>query len=138
MIKCKKCGKENEDNNWKCIVCEDLLHEEVQKKVIRPSNFIMLSVIIILSGIPTGIISLVYGILVNSSFNKDEYDKAKKYSKKARLWVWVSILLGLILFVIVFKYFIHLYNQFSSMSIMQMMDLLKYGNVSIFLFTYTK
>ena len=81
MIKCKKCGKENEDNNWKCIVCEDLLHEEVQKKVIRPSNFIMLSVIIILSGIPTGIISLVYGILVNSSFNKDEYDKAKKYSK---------------------------------------------------------
>ena len=123
MLICKKCGKENDTNAWQCVVCGHNLHEEVKK--VKPKNYIVLSVLLMLSCIPTAIVSFIYGLKVNSSFVTGEYDAMETYSQKAKLWVWISFILGIILTIISMFYIMKIFNSLNPLLTKQMQDLMR-------------
>ena len=62
MIKCKRCEKENDSKLWRCEVCNELLHEEqISREKKETKNYIVFSILLILSFIPTAIISFITG-----------------------------------------------------------------------------
>ncbi|MEK6647022.1 MAG: CD225/dispanin family protein [Candidatus Firestonebacteria bacterium] len=126
MIKCKRCEKENDSKLWRCEVCNELLHEEQisREKKKKPKNYIVFSILLILSFIPTAIISFYYGLKVNSNFRAGDYDKAEVCSKKAKLWFWISIGISIILTIIFLKYILSMYNQLNPLINKQMQDIL--------------
>ena len=127
MIKCKRCGKENDSKFWRCEVCNELLHEEqipyIKKK--KPKNYIVYSILLILSFIPTALISFYYGLKVNSNFRAGDYDKADTYAKKAKFWFWISIGISIILTIIFVQYILSMYSQLNPLINKQMQDILK-------------
>ena len=127
MIKCPRCGKENESKLWRCEGCNDILHEEqiysIKKK--KPKNYLLFSLLLILSFIPTAIISFYYGLKVNYSFRAGDYDKAETCSKKAKLWFWISVGISIILTIIFIQYILSMYNQLNPLINKQMQDILK-------------
>jgi len=68
----------------------------------------------IISLIPTGIVSLIHGLRVNTFFNAGEYEKAKTSSKKAKFWVWISFWIGIILLIISIKFMIGFMRDFNA------------------------
>ncbi|OGF50986.1 MAG: hypothetical protein A2231_06420 [Candidatus Firestonebacteria bacterium RIFOXYA2_FULL_40_8] len=108
MIKCKACGKENGDNLWKCEACNFPLHDDERRPRIekpKPKNYMIVSILLILSCIPTAIVSFIYGLKVNSSFLEGKYDEAETYTRKAKTWVWISVVIGIIITIIFMMFF---------------------------------
>ena len=127
MIYCKKCGKDNEDNAWKCVACGTVLHymPQMPKPMpVKPKTYMWISVLMILSLIPTGIISMLYGFKVTRSFNAGEFEMAKVYSKKAKYWNWISFWIGIVIFIIFLKYVLGLVGQMNSMMEKSMNEML--------------
>lgn len=62
----------------------------------QPTYLIWAVVVSLLCCQITGVISLVYAALASSANSSGAYYKAKKYSETARLWIIVSIALGLV------------------------------------------
>lgn len=125
---CRKCGKENDDKFWKCEACGELLHdiEMTERRRIKPKNYLFLSVLLLLSAVPTAIISIIYGLKVNSFFNSGKYDEAEKYSKKTRFWVWISFIIGLIMTLVIIKYLNNFIGQYNTLLNEQMQDILRH------------
>lgn len=113
MIKCKSCGKENGENVWKCETCNFPLHDEprplAEKK--KPKNYIIPSVLLILSCIPTALVSFFYGMKVNSSFLNGNYTEAETYTQKAKIWIRISAGIAIVIIIIFMMYIAKLYNR---------------------------
>lgn len=121
---CQKCGSKNDDNGWKCVTCGADLHGRPEQKV-KPKNYMVLSVLLILSCIPTAIVSFIYGLKVNKSFLNGNYDEMETYSQKAKMWMWISVILGIIITLITIPYILQLFNQVNAGMDKQMRDLLR-------------
>jgi|GEM_PF-2251325 len=113
MLKCKSCGKENGDNLWKCEFCNFPLHEENKPQDVKPKpkNYMVISVLLLLSCIPTAIVSFIYGLKVNSSFLNGNYAEAETYTEKAKLWLWISVGLGIVIMLVFLVYAAEFYNK---------------------------
>lgn len=127
MIKCKSCGKENGENVWKCETCNFPLHDEprplAEKK--KPKNYIIPSVLLILSCIPTALVSFFYGMKVNSSFLNGNYTEAETYTQKAKIWIRISAGIAIVIIIIFMMYIAKLYNQMGPMMDKEIQRLLR-------------
>ena len=57
---------------------------------------------------PTGIVSIVYAAQVNGKVAAGDLAGARKASGKAKIWAWVSIVLGIILYALIYAFFYYL------------------------------
>lgn len=114
----------NDANAWKCVTCGADLHEALQAGI-KPKNYMVFSVLLFLSCIPTAVISFIYGLKVNKSFLNGDYEKMEAYQQKARMWVWISFILGIIISIIFFSYFVRTYGSLNIAIDKQMKDLLR-------------
>ena len=83
------------------------------------------SILLILSCVPTAIISFYYGLKVNSSFLNGKYDEAETYTQKAKFWIRISVAIGAILLLISLIYVARLYNEMGPVMDKEMQKLLR-------------
>ena len=121
---CRKCGMKNDDNARKCVTCSADLYE-LQKEKAKPKNYMVFSVLLLLSCIPTAIVSFIYGLKVNKSFLNGNYDAMETYSQKAKMWVWISFILGIIITLISIPYILQIYGQVNAGIDKQMKDIFR-------------
>jgi hypothetical protein len=59
----------------------------------RPSNYLTPAILTTICCCPIfGIIAIVYAAQVNGKFDRGDYAGAEASAKKARMWVWISII----------------------------------------------
>ena len=61
-----------------------------------PTNLVWAVIATVMCCQITGVIAIVYGAMTSSANSAGNYDKARRYSDIAQIWVMVSIVLGLI------------------------------------------
>lgn len=61
-----------------------------------PTNLVWAVIATVMCCQITGVIAIVYGVMTSSANSAGNYDKARRYSDIAQIWVMVSIVLGLI------------------------------------------
>lgn len=61
-----------------------------------PTNLVWAVIATVMCCQITGVIAIVYGVMTSSANSAGNYEKARRYSDIAQIWVMVSIVLGLI------------------------------------------
>lgn len=61
-----------------------------------PTNLVWAVIVTVMCCQITGIIAIVYGAMTSTANSAGNYEKARRYSDIAQIWVMVSIVLGLI------------------------------------------
>ena len=61
-----------------------------------PTNLVWAVIATVMCCQITGVIAIVYGAMTSSANSAGNYEKARRYSDIAQIWVMVSIVLGLI------------------------------------------
>ncbi|MGM9812293.1 MAG: CD225/dispanin family protein [Muribaculaceae bacterium] len=61
-----------------------------------PTNLVWAVIVTVMCCQITGVIAIVYGVMTSSANSAGNYEKARRYSDIAQIWVMVSIVLGLI------------------------------------------
>ena len=57
---------------------------------------------------PTGIVSIAYAAQVNGKVAAGDLAGARKASQNAKTWAWVSVVLGIILYALIYAFFYYL------------------------------
>ena len=105
---CTKCGKQNDDNAYKCIQCGNILqHAEAPKAVEIPNYLAQAILVTIFCCLPFGIPAIVYAAQVNGKIAAGDLTGAAETSKKAKKWSWISFGTGLG-FTIIYFFFVML------------------------------
>ena len=65
-------------------------------EVEAPTNLVWAVIVTVMCCQITGVIAIVYGAMTSSANSAGNYEKARRYSDIAQIWVMVSIVLGLI------------------------------------------
>jgi uncharacterized membrane protein YvbJ len=95
MIYCSKCGAQNEDNYFKCVKCEALLHESFGDKPYRvdeyvPDYLIWSILATLFCCLPIGIVAIVFSSQVNAKLRAGDIAGARDSSKKAKMWCLIT------------------------------------------------
>ena len=70
---------------------------------LKPNTWLWQSIVVMLCCSPLfGIIALVNAILVNSNYVGGNYEKAQRASKRAKIWMLVGLITGIIYFIVMF------------------------------------
>lgn len=70
---------------------------------LKPNTWLWQSIVITLCCSPLfGIIALVNAVQVSSFYSAGDYAKAERASRRARLWVLVGLITGIIYFIVMF------------------------------------
>ncbi|MBF0457280.1 MAG: CD225/dispanin family protein [Nitrospirae bacterium] len=96
MIYCCRCGTQNEDNYYKCVKCEALLHEAPGGRgnpaEERIPDYLVWSILTTLfCCLPVGIVAIVYSARVGTKITAGDIAGARDSSKKAKMWCWISL-----------------------------------------------
>ncbi len=68
---------------------------------LKPTNWLWQSVLVTLCCFPVfGIIALVYGFQVNPNYYAGNYDRAEHFSRRARWWTIVGLVVGAVYYVV--------------------------------------
>ena len=100
-IFCTTCGRQNIGTASHCSQCGNvLLHPQHNGKGISvgmtvPNYLVQAILVTIFCCVPFGIPAIVFAAQVNSKLEGGDYTGAVEASKKAKIWCWVSFLLGL-------------------------------------------
>jgi hypothetical protein len=111
-IFCTTCGKQNIDTASHCSQCGNvLLHPQHNGKGISVggavSNYLVQAILVtIFCCVPFGIPAIVFAAQVNSKLEGGDYAGAVEASKKAKIWCWVSFLIGLGIVVVYLSIFV--------------------------------
>ena len=93
---CPKCGTENDDYNYKCLHCDAVLRREAAAAVDVPSYLVHAILCTLFCCMPFGIVAIVYAAQTSSKSQAGDMAGAQYASEKARLWCWISFLVGLV------------------------------------------
>ena len=94
---CVTCGTGNDPDAKSCRACGAGLSFDYAE---RPhiSNHLALAILVtIFCCLPLGIASIVYAAQVNGLVASGKIDEARQASKNAKIWVWASFAIGLII-----------------------------------------
>ncbi|MDG1572414.1 CD225/dispanin family protein [Robiginitalea sp. M366] len=68
---------------------------ELSNAPAKPNNYLVLAIICtVCCCLPAGIVSIVYAAKVNETYARGEYDLAQQYSRNARTWGIVGLVVG--------------------------------------------
>jgi uncharacterized membrane protein YvbJ len=90
---CRKCGKQNDDNAFRCVGCGGELHSGLQttEPVESIPNYLVFAILTTaFCCLPFGIVAIVYASQVNGLVAAGNIQAAKDSAKKAKLWCLVS------------------------------------------------
>ena len=73
-----------------------MLQPPVTPEAEAPTNLVWAVIATVMCCQITGVIAIVYGAMTSSANSAGNYEKARRYSDIAQIWVMVSIVLGLI------------------------------------------
>jgi hypothetical protein len=98
---CRDCGTPNDDNVCKCINCGKVMAPIVDvcqtgdlQKV--PSRLAPAILTTLFCCVPFGIVAIVYAAQVNAKLAAGNSQGALEDSKKATMWCWIALGLGII------------------------------------------
>lgn len=96
---CRKCGQQNDDNNYKCVKCGEVLQQAPAAAPVVPvPNYLVQAILVTLfCCLPCGIVAIVYAAGVNGKVQAGDITGALVASGNAKTWCWVSFVLGIIL-----------------------------------------
>jgi len=93
---CRKCGAPNDDNAYKCTRCGDVLQGVTPTKI---DNHLVLAIVVtVLCCLPFGIVGIVHAAQVNARAQAGDIAGAEASARKARLWSWWGLGLGLVVY----------------------------------------
>ena len=97
---CPKCGAPNDDNTWKCVQCQTILHTAPPPVAASPPevipNYLWQAIVCtVCCCAPLGIPAIVYAAQVNSKVDQGDIEGARNASKNAKMWCWIAFGLGL-------------------------------------------
>jgi hypothetical protein len=97
---CQGCGQETKKYKINCSNCG------VRVSVPNIPTYITLSVISLFIFLPTGLVALLSSLQISSKITEGNFEDAVKYSKRARIWIVISLSLLMIYFAFtLFGYF---------------------------------
>ena len=109
---CYKCGKENESTSNYCYSCGTKLNSYLEV-----ANHLIGAVLVtVFCFALTGIISIIFSLIVDKYNKLQDKINAEKFSKLSLIFIWISFGIGIlawivIIFIIVFALFLSKYNQ---------------------------
>jgi hypothetical protein len=98
---CTTCGTQNDGTASHCVQCGNiLLHPRhngtgISIGMTVPNYLVQAILVTIFCCVPFGIPAIVFAAQVNSKLEGGDYTGAVEASKKAKIWCWVSFLIGL-------------------------------------------
>jgi len=100
---CTKCGATNDDNAFKCTGCGQVLQggaagsAQGQAPVQSVPNHLVEAILVtVCCCLPFGVVAIVYAASVNGKLQAGDYAGAADASRKAAMWSWVGLGLGLL------------------------------------------
>ena len=96
---CRRCGTPNEDGSIKCSNCGEPLGPAlgVRPPAQKIANHLVWAILsTIFCCWPLGIVAIVYAAQVDGRASSGDIAGALEYSKKARMWSWITFAVGLI------------------------------------------
>ena len=101
---CRKCGAQNDDNAWKCFICDTELRQgsqDPQQPPIYIPNYLVFAILVTifccwLFGIP----AIVFAARVNGKVAAGDIEGAMKSSRMAKIWCWVAFGVGLVALIV--------------------------------------
>lgn len=105
---CRKCGAQNDDNAYKCIRCGYILQQEgVAVPTQEIPNYLAQSILVtLLCCLPLGIPAIVFSAQVNGKIQAGDIQGAMESSRKAKIFVWWSFGLGLLVSILYALFYI--------------------------------
>ena len=103
---CRKCGTLNQDNAYKCVQCGEILQTGPVTGIggtppPKIQNYLIHSILAaLLCCPPTGVAGIVYAAQVNTRIQAGDMQGALASSQKARMWFWISVIVGVVVNVI--------------------------------------
>jgi hypothetical protein len=96
---CRKCGKPNDDNAYKCTSCGEILQQVPAAgggpPPVAVPNYLAQSILVTLfCCLPFGIVAIVFAAQVNGKLALGDIDGAIKASNQAKMWSWISFGIG--------------------------------------------
>lgn len=99
---CRKCGAQNDDNNYRCGACGEVLQSAAAGAAapgMPPTkinnNLILAIVVTVLCCLPFGVVGIVYAAQVNGKAQVGDIAGAQDYARKAKLWSLWGLGIGL-------------------------------------------
>jgi Interferon-induced transmembrane protein len=104
-MKCLYCKGENPKGRTICISCGGPLEadtetgEKTDDIVYDVQTYLIPSIIALVFCQPFGLIAFTYSLKVIVFINNKQYDDAKRVSLLAKRWCWITLTIGIFLFV---------------------------------------
>ena len=99
---CRKCGAQNDDNNYRCGACGEVLQKAAAGAAAPGTppmkinnNLILAIVVTVLCCLPFGVVGIVYAAQVNGKAQVGDIAGAQDYARKAKLWSLWGLGIGL-------------------------------------------
>ena len=117
---CHKCGAVNDNNAWRCTRCSTILHHD--GPVLPPgsdgagipthlASAILVAVFFLPS--PVGLVAVYYAIQARNRIARGDLDGARAASKRALIWCFISVAVGIAIFASSMKYMLgYMHNIF--------------------------
>ncbi len=104
-MKCPYCKGKNPKERTICISCGGPLEfdtetgEKTDDIVYDVQTYLIPSIIALVFCQPFGLIAFAYSLKVIVFINNKQYDDAKRASRLAKRWCWITLTIGIFLFV---------------------------------------
>lgn len=125
---CHKCGALNDDNAWRCTRCGAVLHHDeplptpgldgASRIPTHLTSAILVTIFFLPS--PVGLVALYYAFRVRNRIAQGDLDGARAASKRALIWSWISVAVGIAIAAVSAKYLLaytqNIFRQFQQFS----------------------
>jgi hypothetical protein len=100
---CRNCGAINDDNAFKCVSCGQAVQGAAAGAAAGqgpvqyvPNHLVQAILVTVCCCLPFGIVAIVYAASVNGKLQAGDYAGAADASRKAAIWSWVGLGVGLL------------------------------------------